>query len=86
MMTQPDKLTLEEIEMIMTYREDWANPKTIGELCQQLSDSMRENERLRSLLDGLLNHDFAEECQECGIGQSMEWIEAKQNKESDNAK
>ena len=30
-----------------------------------------------SVMEDLLAHDFAEECQECGIGQSKAWREAK---------
>ena len=32
---------------------------------------------LRALLDRLLSHDFAEECQECGIGYSDAWGELR---------
>lgn len=32
---------------------------------------------LRALLERLLSHDFAEECQECGIGYSDAWEELR---------
>lgn len=36
-----------------------------------------EIERLRSVIADLLSQDYAEECQECGIGHSKAWAEAK---------
>lgn len=35
------------------------------------------NVELRALLERLLSHDFAEECQECGIGYSDAWEELR---------
>lgn len=31
----------------------------------------------RELLDRVLSHDYAEDCQECGIGQSSAWKELR---------
>lgn len=36
-----------------------------------------ENAQLRAALESLLTHDFAEECQECAIGQSQAWKNAR---------
>ena len=52
-------------------------PPSIRVMENRISDLEAENERLREALNSLLKHGFAEDCQECAIGQSKAWKHAK---------
>lgn len=67
---------LEDVEMVRMHQPA-KDTLAIG-LATQLADTMRENERLKVLIDALLKVDYAEDCQECAIGRSSEWAKAKE--------
>jgi hypothetical protein len=56
-MTQPDRLTIEQVEKFAEI----SGQCLIGDVARQLADTMRENERLRSII---------ESC-ECGAGEAI---------------
>lgn len=52
-MSQPDKLTIEEVEEVLSREEEFTMPPGDYALYQQLFDTMRENERLRGAIGNL---------------------------------
>ena len=50
-MTQPDKLTIEEVERRLKFSQENPEISPLGSIWQQLADTMRENERLREALE-----------------------------------
>lgn len=56
------------------------NLRLSGDLFQRNNDThhlKKENDQLRKLAGQVLGHHFAEDCQECGIGQSDAWKELR---------
>lgn len=76
-MTQPDKLTIEELETMIREDAYVLLHEGVMPIAKQLLDTMRENERLRELLndfltdDAIANYD-SKYCWGCG-----EWKEKK---------